>query len=250
MKKMGIALMLVLCLAMQGFSSKGIVIFPSKQEAERIRKDTAKMREYIEGYLLCWLDGENIIEFKQLFELSDEAMQTMLMEIIRESSAIAGWTQHNPGGSNERTIDFANAYLREAIAWLGFCANTEGKKFLMDIITDGEKNNSYRSRAIGSYLYRANAQETQDALTRFFADDIKDVITPFSLYYTAMGAYDNAENDPQKRKAIIAELSKENNKKTFDEMDKRLAERNKRYAESPQRKATLERMKPPKKETP
>lgn len=247
MKKV-IMCMAVACLAMSGFYF-GIVGLPSEQEAENIRKNQAKRREHIKGHICRPVAKKDMPELRRSLGLSDDkVMQAELMDIIREASAIAGWAHHNPGGPKEREIDFANAYLRRAVGWLEFCADAEGKKFLMDIITDDTKHSSYRSLAIGSYLCRADAQETQDALIRFFADDMKTIITPFSLFYTVIQAYDVAEDNPEKREVIIAELTKEDNKKAFDEMDKLLAEQNERYAELPQRKAALEPLNKPSEE--
>ena len=63
------------------------------------------------------------------------------------------------------------------------------------------------------------------------------------------------EGDTQTREAIVsamsAALAKEANTNVFARVDKLLAERSKEYAESPQRKAALERMnKPPEKLNP
>ena len=69
------------------------------------------------------------------------------------------------------------------------------------------------------------------------------------VYGYAIRAYDEAEGDTQKREAIISSLSaalmREKNEKFFAEVDQDLVKRNKEYAESPQRKAKLERMKVP-----
>jgi len=105
-------------------------------------------------------------------------------------------------------------------------------------------------------MNRANTQEKWDAIARFLADDVRSGILPFfNMYHAAMQAYDEAEGDTQKREAIVATVSaalvKEEDKKAFEEADKHLAERSTEYAESPQRKAALDRLnKPPEKKTP
>jgi len=93
-------------------------------------------------------------------------------------------------------------------------------------------------------------------LPRFFADDMKDTFNRYSnLYVYAMNVYEEAEDNPDKREVIIAVMSaalaKEENEFAFSKADKRFAEQSKEYAESPQRKAALERMNIPReKETP
>ena len=69
------------------------------------------------------------------------------------------------------------------------------------------------------------------------------------MYRAAIRAHDKAEGDAKTREAIVtmvsAALATEEDGTAFDETDKLLAERSKEYAESPQRKAALERMNPP-----
>ena len=247
MKKIGTVCILVMCLAMPGFSSR-IIVFPSEREAENIRKDAAIMRKYIEEYLLSWLNGDDIMKFKQRFGLTDDVMQIELMDIIHKSATKTRWQWVKANDSKD--MEKSTRYLREAINWLSVCADAEGKMFLMSVITDNEKHSEFRRVAGWSYLRRADAQEIRDVLPRLFTDEIWIKIDPFGLYHGVTEVYDRMEGDTQTREAIVAAMSaalaKEANTNVFARADKLLAERSKEYAESPQRKAALERMnKPP-----
>jgi len=232
--------------------------------AEHLRedlKDKEKLRLCVARLVsspLRSVTTERVEEFKRKFGVSDEAMLVELMDIIREGSVKAGWTKHRPGDAKNTYVS-VNAHLSQAILWLGFFsgADAEVKSLMMDIATDIAMDCEFRSLAVGSYMSRANVQETRDAVARFLADDMQmaDGFYRRRVYHAVTWAYDKAEGDTQTREGIIAVLSaalvKEEDKNAFAEADKFLAERSKEYADSPQRKAALERMnKPPEKETP
>ena len=120
----------------------------------------------------------------------------------------------------------------------------------MDIVTDATKPERYRTEAVCSYMQCVDAQEIRDGIARIFSDEVR-ATSPSDIFYhnvynAAFMAYDVAENNTQKREVIItsltAALEKEEDKFTFAGADKFLAERSKEYADSPQRKAALERM--------
>jgi len=264
MKKMVICMMVV-GLAMPGFSTLvtalDVYLDIPEQEVERIRdelKDAKKLKEYM-GRIVGSLNPtsyEKMEEFKKRFNVGDEPMQTALMDIIREASTKTGWKRSRPDDAWDMRIA-DRQLLPWAITCLGICANTEGKKFLMDIATDSAKDDDFRWTAICSYLRRADAQETRDTLVLFLTGDMKTTLNlPYhGLYFSAISLYDNTKENSQKREAIIfaltAALMLEKDKEVFSWADKLLAERSTEYAESPQRKAALERMnKPPEKETP
>ena len=216
-------------------------------------KDTAKLRAYFEERLLrSQASDKDMVAFKQKFGVSDEAMLTVLMGIIKKTAAKTEWQW---GKSREDSYD-VNWSLLNAVKWLGVCADTETKQFLMDIITDNGKLFDFRAYAILAYMKRADVKETRDAIVRFLADDVRTALNEYSsVYRLAIQVYDKAENDTQTHEAIAtamsAALAKEENKEAFAKADKLLAERSKEYAESPQRKAALERMnKPPEPKTP
>ena len=276
MKKTGMVCVLVLGLAMLGHSSEplddeddwGLIGYLDyletfkKERFESLRKDyndVAKLRAYFEeGLLRTSHRNKEMLVFKQKFGISDKTMLAALMGIIRETAAKTEWKW---GKAREDSYDI-NWRLLAAVRWLGVCADAEAKQFLMGIATDKEKDSELRKTAIEAYLRRADAQEAQGAITRFVADDMRITTKPyetypvsFCVYANAFHAYNEAQEGSEKRKAIISALSdllpKEKNMNDFDEMDKWLADQSREYAESPQRKAALERMnKPPEKETP
>jgi len=257
-----------MCLTAQGFSSQhstwleDYLALP-EQKAMELReelKDAKKLRSIMMERLFnsSWrryIFPEQAEEFKRRSGMSDKTMETVLLDIIREWSIKGGWSSWE-SRPDSQAARIGHGYLTEAIKWLGFCADTKGKKLLMAIATDSVKDNEFRSLAIASYMLRANAKETLDALPRFLADDMRTALHPsFDIYFCALSHYDKAEGNPQKREAILssvsAALTNEEEKKAFAEADKRLAELSTDYAESPQRKAALERMnKPPEKPVP
>ena len=259
MKKIGIMCVTVMCQAMRGIPSQVITaldIYMSRpeQEVERIReelKDARKLRECFNQLLLFSSGGpEAKREFKRKFGVSDEAMQKVLLGIIRESSEKTGWRQRSP--SDPQDVRMADFYLREAIPWLGVCADSAGKKLLMDIAVDKAKEKEHRIGAIHAYMYRADVQEARETLTHFLADD---TVASLYVYHSAVWAYSDTEGNSQKREAIVAvmtsALAQEKEQDTFIWADKMLAERSAEWAGSPQRKAALERFgKPPAPEVP
>ena len=186
--------------------------------------------------------GDIAVQFKRKFNVRDDVMQTALMSIVNEYSEKAEWGTGE--WTSESSIAYAKARVTYAIEWLGACADSETKRFLLDIATDNAKNIAYRRAAIGSYLRRADAQEVRDVLGRFLVGDMR-MENPYATYRYAMIVYDETDENEQKRKAIIAMLSdalaKEENKGVFAYADKQLVERSREYAESPQRKAAQER---------
>ena len=267
MKMMSMLYVITLCLAMPSLSSEQLGLESyvehletfEKKEFECLKseyKDTVKLRAYFEGGLFrSPISDKGMLTFKRKFGISDETMLTVLMSIIRDTASKTEWKW---GKSSEDTYD-VNWRLLNAVRWLGVCADTEAKRFLMGIATDNEKLFDFRAYAIQAYMRRADAREIQDAIPRLFADGIgvvRDEINSisYSVYAYAMLAYDEAEGNIQKREAIIASLvavplEKEEDKKAFAKADEWLVERSKEYAESPQRKAALERMsKPPDKD--
>ena len=264
MKKMVMVVMMVMCLVISGFpslieySKLDAYLDVSEQEVEHLRKefaDAKRLREGLEKGLLGIreADPEKMRKFKQRFDVSDKDMQAVLMDIIRELSVKTKWeSHHDRGGSHDSYVE--NWLLRGAIIWMGTCADAEGKKLLLGIASDNAKDiDWFRRPAIESYLYQADVQETRDVLNRFLIGDLK--VDPFSTYlFAVQQLYDAMENDTEKREAIVATVSAaltRENKDRFGMIDKLLAERSKDYAESPQRKAALQRInKPPEPEMP
>ena len=241
---------MVSCLAALDLSAKVITLVDlylareTEQEVESVReefKDAAKVREAFEKGLLLYGTSKQVAEFKRKFGVGDEPMSTVLMEIIREGSAKAA----NPKGES-----YDSLFLQRALRWLGVCAGEAGKRLLMDIATNDGNCYDARACAIEAYLRRANPPEARDAITRFTGDGMrvkgKDGFPVYlCVYEYALQAYDEADGDPQKREAIVFALPdvliKEESATVFIEVDKSFAERSREYAESPQRKAALER---------
>jgi len=263
MKKMSMVCVAVVCLVMQGFTSApqgwlDVYLdshFP-EQEVKRLQedlKDTAELKNFMRKLLGSHFKShKEAVQFKRRFDVSDEAMQAVLLDIIRETSAKTGWKPSQL--DDAEGIRIADWHLRGAIKWLSACAGVEGKKLLMDIVTDNAKNKDFRSVALHVYMRCADVQETQDTIARFLSDDM-GTLTRFYIYHAAIQAYNDAEDISQKREAIVATLTaalaQEKNKDDFTWADKNLAERSKEYADSPQRKAALERMNnPPEKSVP
>ena len=261
MKKVVVMCMAALCMAMPGFSSQPFSLLEycvedmSEEKAEQLRedlKDAAKLRAYMVR-LIGSRRPSNIVEkvetFKQRFDVSDKAMQTALMEIIREAGKKNKWKKRQ--GSEDKSLDYvADWQIEWGLFWMMFCADAEGKAFLMKIATDSAVAREIRGHATKSHLARSDEKEKLKTITRFLVGDMKGTVDPFStsLYYTAAWVYDKAEGDPKMREVIVSMLSAAVAKEKdadFIQADEFLAERIKEYAESPQRKAALERMNPP-----
>ena len=176
-------------------------------------------------------------------------MQVVLIDILCEAGAKNKWKKRQ--GSEDASLDdVADWQLFWGLFWMSFCADAEGKAFLMKVASDRAVDSEFRARAVSAYLWRADEKERLEAVTRFLAGDMKGTVDfRFSgIYNSAILRYDKAEGDPKTREAIVAMISAvllEGKGIACDETDKLLAERSKEYAESPQRKAALERMNPP-----
>jgi len=256
MKKMGIVFMTGLCLVSSDISASVFTIVDvyaetPEQRIEPMReemRDEKKLREHMEKLLGGRTTPERSETIMRKFDVSKDAMRSILLDVIRESSVKTKWEM--PQQRKPEDIFIASHYLCEAITWLGVCADAEGKRLLMGIAEDSAKDKEFRFRALDSYVRCADVQETRDTITRFLADDMRATFHPPDLHYIVMWAYDKAKDDAQTREVIVTAMStallKEANSIYFADADKLLAERSTEYAESPQRKATLDRMnKPP-----
>ena len=260
MKKVVVMCMVALCMAMPGFSSLITELeycvedMPEKKAAQLREdlKDAAKLRAYM-VQLIGSYQASNIVKkvetFKQRFSVSDKAMQTALMDIIREAGKKNKWKKRQ--GLGDKSLDgLADWQIEHGLIWMIFCADAEGKAFLMKIATDSTVAREFRGRAAKSYLMRSDEKESLETVTRFLTGDMKGTVDLLDsgLYYSVVWVYDKAEGDPKTREAIVAMVSAavaEEKEDDFKQADELLAERIKEYAESPQRKAALERMNPP-----
>ena len=249
MKKMTAMCMLALCLAAQGLSAKVITLLDvymdasTEEQSDRIReefRDPERVKTLLRAFLGKSYDCVEMLKFKRKFGVSDEPMQTVLMGIIREESAKTA----RPGGG-----DYDNTILQRAVRWLSVCADTKAKQFLVGLATDNAVCETTRIFAVQAYMFSADAREARDVFPRLLADDMREGKDGLNIaswaYGSAFQAYDEAQEDPQKRESIIAALSavlaREKDNRLFPHGDKMLAERSAEWVESPRRKAALER---------
>jgi hypothetical protein len=224
----------------------------TEEEIERLRedcKDAEKLKGRLEEILPVTPIGmaRHIEEFKQKFGVKDEVLLAATLSLARTPHLKARmW--HAKSMEEASKI---HAMLYSLMGLLSFCADAECKALLLEQTTDfsDEKSGRVRWMAIYYYLLCADARETRDALARFLADPREKLL---DVHYRTMLVYDMAAYDEQKREAIVeatsAALMKETDEKTFARVDGDLANWSKAYADSPQRKAKLERMaKPPEK---
>ena len=271
MKKMCMVCMVVMCMARFGWSSLMwgaleiyVDMYPEEMAAQLREdvKDKAKLRlcmAKLASSPLPSVTVERVEAFKRKYGVGDEAMLIELMDIIREGAVKAGWTKYREGDAKDTYVS-VKAHLTNAIFWLKLLSglDAEVKSLTMGIAMDSAMDEEYRSGAFHAYMSRAGAQEARDAAARFLSDDMRMTkpLSRFNVYSAIMWAHDKAKDDTQTREVIVSAMSTALMKETkdfyyFGEADKLLAERSTEYAESPQRKAALERMnKPPEKETP
>ena len=227
-----------------------------EQKAEQLRedlKDAANLRECMVELIGTRPQSgveQKVEAFKRRFGVSDRAMQTALMDIVHKAGVKNGWKKRQ--GSEDTLDGVADWQIYSGLIWMCFCADAEGRKFLMGIATDSTVDREFRGHAVFPYLARSDDKEKMDVITRFFAGDMKGTVDLYynsGLYHSAIRMHDKAESDPRTRESIVSMLSaalmEEKREHIFKTADKSLAERSREYAESPQRKAALERMNPP-----
>jgi len=181
--------------------------------------------------------------FKKKFEVKGEIARPALLDIFHESVQKVGWS---PWSRNDpEDIRITKQRLLVSIDWMGVFADDPMKQLLLGIATDSTKDASFRTKTLREYLRAADAQETRDVLVRFLTGDMR-VFERAETYRYAMLTYDEADGDELKREAILSSvfvsLAREDSRKNFMSVDKKLAERSKEYTESSQRLAILQRM--------
>ena len=197
MKKMSMVCAMVMCLVMQGKASPALtpLVFylnEPEQETERLRealKDKKKLRECLDVVLGGNSSLEDALEFMRKFDVDEEPMRYVLMDIIRETIAKTGGKISEREKERTPEIMIPSLRMRGALKWMGACADADGKKLLMGIATDNGKHDFFRKEAIRAYISRADAQETRDAIIRFLADDMRSAIQPLSTVYYSVLAW-------------------------------------------------------------
>ena len=208
-------------------------------------KDPEKFKESLMSSFSSsqFLWPEQVPLYKEKFGITDDTLRTALMGIYQSVLHLG-----KDGFSKEDSDELAKdkSRLLNSIEWLGYCADESVKRLLLDIANDDTKAECYRIYAIGAYVDCANAEDIRAGFPLLLASKKQDV--PF-VYRKAMYVYDRTKEGTQKREAILTTvataLMKEENKEIFAVADGGLAARSKEYANSPQRKAALQRMNVP-----
>jgi hypothetical protein len=189
-----------------------------------------------------FLRPHEILLFKKKFDIADDILCTVLMDIIPESAKVAEWKPIRRDATDNLLSE--KRRLMRSIEWLGVCADEPAKKFLMEIAFDETKGETYRDMAVEAYIRSADVQQVKNALNRFL---VESRVLPSSTYSYARVAYEETEDDPAKREAIIAALTaaalaQEEDRGYFAEADAHFAGQDEAYAKSPQRKKALQQM--------
>jgi len=222
---------------------------PLSDEEIASRKENFKNPEKLKAFLMdafvefdwsgAMTEPQQIHAFKDGYDIKDTTIRSALLDIYRESVQKTGWKY----GDNWQ----AEFRLHSAIFWMGIFADEPAKELLLGIASDSAKDVFYRYPAIFGYIYCADLQEVRDLFT-WLLDDEKRF--PANLRATfaeqIRRLWKSVETDKPKREVILASLStvadREKDVRTFRSLDDFLTQNNKEYAESFQRKASLERM--------
>lgn len=180
-------------------------------------------------------DFEEFPWFKKTFDVQDEVLRPVLLEIFNES-------KRNDFSDPSNHLERLRAM--RSLTGLGICADDGSKQLLISLATEASNIQDLRLRALAAYLQAADPEETKNALLRFLVEgDRMDSMARLGVYGYARMAYDVASS--KKRAAITAALiaaaNKEECKIEFMKVDKILAERSETYRLSRQRLAMLER---------
>jgi hypothetical protein len=173
-------------------------------------KDSAKLKVFLMGefatntYSGGALEFDYIRDFKRGFEIRDEIIRSVLLDIYRESIQKTEWRALP---RKDIPDDDDNQFrLIGSILWMSAFADDTAKNILRGIATDRTKDEFYRFPAILSYLRCADAQETKDFLAAFLAEK-----TPFLTRYRGEIEHQaqmvHREADEQKREVIDAALT-------------------------------------------
>ena len=173
--------------------------------------------------------------FKKTFDVQDEVLRPVLLEIYKEAS-LKDLTDPNNHVDRLRAM--------RSLTGLGICADNDTKQLLLTLATETSDIRNIRMRSLAAYLQAADPEEAKDALLRFLVEGGRmGHMERLSVYEYAQMAFDSAS--PEKKAAILAALiaavNKEEGKIEFMKVDKILAERSAAYRRSRERLAMLER---------
>ena len=208
-------------------------------------KDPAKLKDFLMGEFgeIDWSGTMSkphlILAFKEGYDMQDEILRPVLMEIYHEAVEKTGWKCGDDGETERR--------LHSSIRWMGVFADEPLKKLLLNIAKDNAKHTYYRYPAILGYIYCADAQEVKNLFDWLLADEKRfSANLRGTLMEQIRGWWSEVQADTQKREVILASLSvaasQEKDAWTFGQLDDFLVQNSQGYAESPQRKKALQRI--------
>jgi hypothetical protein len=201
--------------------------------------DDMRLKEWLTGNFIApeSMRWEEIDEFKKNFDVKDDQLHRVLMEIYDDAQEkrVTLTPKTSEWNKNRRTIE-------GVLGWLPKCGDIPVKEFLMSYATTKENDSWLRRAAILSYLRLADPGETKNALLRFLVEGERmDDYARSSIYVYAKMVWDTAS--PEKKAAIFhalcAAASMESPHWVFEECDRRLIAMNSRYKDSIEREAML-----------
>lgn len=207
------------------------------QDPVKLKSRLLNMLSTFEGF-----DGVKIERLKKRFDISDEIMRNVAVEMYHE--AIIALSDKNPA-STESVLNTYRGQVDIALFCLGLSADQDAKKLLMTIATNNETEMTYRRQAISSYLRASDAEEVKNVLLRFLVEEGRmDSQTRSSVCEYTGAVFQDAS--PEKKKAILESLyvalAREDNKWLFGVYDNILCKISKEYANSRERLAILKRL--------
>ena len=201
-------------------------------------RDPAKLKAELLRFLPIngRFDFKEFPWFKKTFEVQDEVLRPVLLEIYKES--------------RKKDLSDPNNHLdwlrtMRSLTGLGICADNNTKQLLLSLATEVSDVRDMRMRSLAAYLQTADPEEAKNALIRFLVEGERmDSQTRSSICRYALAAFKDAS--PEKKAAILeslyAALSREDNKWLFRVYDDILCKISKEYANSHQRLAILKRL--------
>ena len=210
------------------------------RERERCKNSEVLKDDLASAFTMdVYIWDEEIPLYKEKFGIADDTLRTALMGIYEKVQHV-GKDPFSSDDPEEVTDD--KRRLHYALEWLGYCADKSTKEFLKKVATDKTIDRVFRNQAIRAYLRNATAKEF-DWVTSLLADKSQNTS---SIYSMSIEEYARADSDTKRRKAIAsvlsAALAKEEDKYIFNYLDKDFAKLDKDYANSPQRRAALQRL--------
>ena len=155
-----------------------------------------RLKEWLTGNFIApeSMRWEEIDEFKKKFDVKDDQLHRILMEIYDDAQEkrVTLTPKTSEWNNNNRTIE-------GVLGWLPKCGDIPVKEFLMSYATTKENDSWLRRAAILSYLRLADPGETKNALLRFLVEGERmDDYARSSIYVYAKMVWDTAS--PERRR--------------------------------------------------